>query len=143
MQQIKEVGTVTQKDITQKDISSEYKIIMYISLALTILGLVIVAILHYKKSKWCRGHLFSNAVKIMIFISEVQYYIPVKLCKTAGRIHLFKISGTLQPENIKSNQNYLWDTLEMDWKEVSVTFNDNKINLPKNSHNQAQTQTQN
>ena len=37
----------------------------------------------------------------------------------------------LKPENIKLNQNYIWDTLEIDWKEVSVTFNDNKINLPR------------
>ena len=29
------------------------------------------------------------------------------------------------------NKNYLWDTLEIDWKEVTVTFNDNKINLPR------------
>ena len=28
-------------------------------------------------------------------------------------------------------QNYIWDTLEIDWKEVSLTFNDNQINLPK------------
>ena len=67
----------------------------------------------------------------MIFISEVQYYVPIKLCKTAGSIHLFKIIGTLKPENIKINKNYIWDTLEMDWKEVRVTFNDNKINLPR------------
>ena len=90
-----------------------------------------VAILHFKKSKWCRGHLFSKAVKIMIFILELQYYIPVNLCKTAGSIHLFKISGTLKPENIRLNQNYLWDTLEIDWNEVSVTFNNNRINLSK------------
>ena len=44
---------------------------------------------------------FSNAVKIMLFISDVQYYVPIKLCKTAGSIHLFKITGTLKPENIK------------------------------------------
>ena len=37
----------------------------------------------------------------------------------------------LKPENIKLNGNYIWDTLEMDWKEVSMTFNDNKINLPR------------
>ena len=96
-----------------------------------ILGLVMVAILHYKRSKWCRGQLFSNAVKIMIFISDVQYYIPVKLYKTVESIHLFKISGTLQPENMKLNQNYLWETLEIYWKKVSVTFNDNKTILPK------------
>ena len=33
--------------------------------------------------------------------------------------------------NIKLNKNYLWDTLEIDWKEVTVTFNGNQIDLPK------------
>ena len=90
-----------------------------------------VAILHYRKSKFCRGHKFSSAVKIMIFISDVENYVPIKLCKTAGSIHLFKITGTLKAENIKLNKNYIRDMLEIDWKEVTVTFNDNKANLPK------------
>ena len=75
--------------------------------------------------------MFSNTVKIMLFISDVQYYVPIKLCKTAGSIHLFKIMGVLKLENIKLNNNYIWDTLEIDWKEVSVTFNDNQINSPR------------
>ena len=58
-------------------------------------------------------------------------YVPIKLCKTADSIHLFKITGMLQPENINLNKNYIWDTVEIDWKEVTVTFNDNKINLPR------------
>ena len=37
----------------------------------------------------------------------------------------------INPENIKLNKNYIWDTLEIDWKEFNVTFNDNKINLPR------------
>ena len=124
LHQVKEVGTVTQKEI-----NTEFKTLTYISLILTILGLVIIAILHYRKSRLCRGCMFSKRVKIMIFISDVQYYVPIKLCKTTRSIHLFKIIGTLKPENIKLNQNYIWDSLEIDWKEVSVTFNDNKINL--------------
>ena len=67
----------------------------------------------------------------MILISDVQNYIPIKLCKTAGSIHLFKIIGMLKAENIKLNKNYIVDILEIDWKEVTVTFNDNKINLPR------------
>ena len=81
-----------------------------------------VAILHYRKSKLCRETMFSNAVKTMIFISDVQYYVPIKLCKTAGSIHVFKITGTLNSENIKLNKNYIWDTLQIDWEEVNVTF---------------------
>ena len=126
LHQVKEVGTVTQKEI-----NTTCKTLTYISLVLTILGLVMVAIQHYRKSKLCRGHMFSNAVKIMILISDVQYYVPIKLCKATGSIHLFKIIGMLKPENIKLNRNYIWDTLEIDQKEVSVTFNDNQINLPR------------
>ena len=37
----------------------------------------------------------------MLFISDAQYYIPVKLCRTAGSIYLFKITGKLHPEHIK------------------------------------------
>ena len=129
--------------MTQKEIDTECKILTYISLALTILGLVMVAILHYRKSKLCRGCMFSNAVKIMIFISDVQYYVPIKLCKTAGSIHLFKIMGMLKSENIKLNNNFIWNTLEIDWKEGSVTFNDNKINLPRIVTNKFRGKNQN
>ena len=90
-----------------------------------------VTILHCRKSKLCKGHRFSNADEIMLFISDVQKYIPIKLCKAAGSIHLFKIIGMLKAGNIKLSKNYIWDTLEIDWKEVTVTFNESKINLPR------------
>ena len=73
LQHVKEVGAVTQKEI-----NTECKILTCISLALTIYALVIIAILHYTKSKLCRRCIFSNAVKIMIFISDVQHYVPIK-----------------------------------------------------------------
>ena len=28
-------------------------------------------------------------------------YVPIKLCKVAGSIHLFQIKGRLNPENVK------------------------------------------
>ena len=102
LQQAQEVGAVTQKEI-----NTEYKILIYICLALTIFGLVMVAILHYRKSKMCRGHMISNAVEIMILITDIQYYVPIKLCKTAGSTHLFKITGMLKQENVKLNRNYI------------------------------------
>ena len=48
--QVNEVGTVAQEEI-----NPECKTLTYISSILTILGLVMVAILHYRKSKLCRG----------------------------------------------------------------------------------------
>ena len=87
--------------------------------------------LHYRKSRLCRGYKFSNATKIMLFISDVQNYIPIKLCKTSGSIHLFKIKGTLKSKDIKLNRNYLWDTLEINWNKITITFNNNKIDFTK------------
>ena len=37
----------------------------------------------------------------------------------------------LKAENIKLIKNYLWETLEIDWKEVTVTFNSDKIDIPR------------
>ena len=71
LQQGEEVDAVTQKEI-----NTECEILTYISLALTIFGLVTIAILYYRKSKLCRCCMFSNAVKIMIIISDVKIMYP-------------------------------------------------------------------
>ena len=111
--------------------NSECGTLAYIGIALTILSMVIVILLHYGKSKFCRGYRFSNVVKVVLFISDVQHYIPIKLCKTSGSPHLFKIKGTLKPEDIKLNKNYLWDTLEINWNKIKLSLNSNEIELPK------------
>ena len=66
----------------------------------------------------------------MLFISDAQYYVLTKLCRTTGCIHLFKITGKLSAEHVKLKRNILWDVIELDWKEVHMTLNRNKINLP-------------
>ena len=37
----------------------------------------------------------------------------------------------MKSRDIKLNKNYLWDTLEIDWNGVTVTFKDNKGELPQ------------
>ena len=59
----------------------------------------------------------------MSFISDAQYYVPVKMCRTAGSIHLFKFVAKLIPEHVKLKRNILWDFIEIDWKEVNMTLN--------------------
>ena len=85
LHQVNEVGTIS------KETNSECTTLAYIGIIITILSLIIVMFRHYRKSRFCKGHRFLNAVKIMIFISDVQNYVPIKLCKAAGSIHLFKL----------------------------------------------------
>ena len=129
LHKMKEVET--NSNLNSETINPECGTLAYIGMALTILSMVTVIFLHYRKSKLCRGYRFSNIVKVVLFISDVQNYIPIKLCKTSGSIHLFKIKGTLKPGDIKLNRNYLWDMLEINWNKIMLTFNDNKIDLPK------------
>ena len=70
-------------------------------------------------------------MKIVLFISDVQHYIPIKLCKTSRSPHLFKIKGTLKSEDIRLNKNYLWDTLEINWNKIKLLHNSNEIELPQ------------
>ena len=70
-----------------------------------------------------------KAMYLSNYVKQQVVFISSK-CKTAGSILLFKIISTLKAENIKLNKNYFWGTLEIDWKEVTVTFNGNKIELP-------------
>ena len=81
---------------------------IYTGMTLTILSMAVLIFLHFRKSKLCGGYKFSNIVKIVLFISDVQNYILIKLCKISGSLHLFKIKGMLKPEDIKLNKNYLW-----------------------------------
>ena len=66
--------------------NSECKTLAYIGIILTVLSLIIVTFLHYRKSRLSKGYKFSNAVKIMLFISDIQNYVPIKLCKTAALV---------------------------------------------------------
>ena len=127
LHKIKEVEAKSNPEGT----NHECRTLAYVGIILTVLSMIIVIFLHYRKSRLCRGYRFSNVVKIVLFISDVQNYILIKLCKTSGSIHLFKIKGTLKSGDVKLNRNYLWDTLEINWNKITITCNDNKIDLPK------------
>ena len=77
-----------------------------------------------------RKYHYSNTIKIMLFISDIKSYVHLKLCKTSGSIHLFKLTGSINKENITLQKNTLWDIMEIDWRPVTITLSGNVINLP-------------
>ena len=118
LQQVKEVSTSATKQDNNNACNCAPQFYIFLALSIIIIGLVIFTILQVGRIKLCRVQLFLNVVKIMLFISDIQYYVSIKLCKTAGSIHLFKITGILMPDKVKINKHYIWDILEIDWKEV-------------------------
>ena len=97
-------------------------------LAPMIIGLTLFILVTKRKCGICRRKLFSNTVTVMLFFSDGNQYVTVKLCKTAGSIHLLKIFG--HPDQITLEGKLLWDVIKIDWKEVFMTLNRTIINLP-------------
>ena len=104
---VKEVGASVMKQDTNNAYDCTPQFYTILALSVSILRLVIFTILQVRRIRLCRGQLFSNVVKIMLFISDVQYYVPIKLGKTAGSIHLLKITGILTPDKVKLKKHYI------------------------------------
>ena len=81
LQQVKEVSV----SVTEQDNNNTYncrpKFYITFALSTTIIGLVIFTILQVRRIQLSRGQLFSNIVKIMLFISDIQYYVPKNYVK--------------------------------------------------------------
>ena len=92
----------------------EYWIIITL-LTLILLGIIFLIIEKAHRMPIFRKHQYSNTIKVLIFISNIKSYVPIKLCKTTGSIHLFKLMGRLQKEDIMLHRNKVWDILEIDW----------------------------
>ena len=114
-----------------KEICSNYKYWIIIAwLSLILLGIMFLIIEKVHKMLIFRKHQYSNTIKVLIFLSNIKSYIPVKLCKTTGSIHLFKLMGSLQRKDIRLHRNKVWDMLEIDWRNVTVMVHGNIITLP-------------
>ena len=92
----------------------EYWIII-IWLSFILLCVLFLTIEKLYRMPMFRKYHYSNTIKIMIFLSDIKSYVPIKLCKTSGSIHLFKLTGSINKENITLHKNTLWDVMEIDW----------------------------
>ena len=107
----------------------EYWIII-IWLSLILLCVLFLTIEKLYRMPIFRKYHYSNTIKIMLFLSDIKSYIPIKLCKTSGSIHLFKLTGRINKENLQIHKNTIWDIMEIDWRLITITLNGNVINLP-------------
>ena len=82
LQQIKEIGVVgTQETSRYHECICKIQWYTILMLHRLLLGLIIFVIIQLRKLKLFRGHLFSNTVKIMLFVLDTKYYVPMKLFK--------------------------------------------------------------
>ena len=126
--------SVNQADVVVTKQTKEFCTAQWYAIAaltvLTILLIVYICLPNQKCTMFKR-RLYSNRVTIILFFLDIRQYVPVKLCKTAGSIHLFQIYGQLDSNQTVLEKNCLWDMIKIDWKEVFVTLNGTIVRMPK------------
>ena len=127
-QLVKQIEAIFDDDQLLKHGTMHWYIIAALILMIVLLTIYICLTTH--KGTIFKKRLYSNTVTVMLFFSDVKQYIPVKLCKPAGSIHLFKIYGQLVSDQITLEKRYLWDVIRIDWGEVFVTLNGAIIEMP-------------
>ena len=98
-----------------------------------ILNLVIVVSLllrNIKNSVFFWGQPFSNMVKIKLFLADTKSYVSLHLNQLAGNTHLFKLTGELSLENVTLKKNWIWDVLEIKWKNICIVLNNKEVHFP-------------
>ena len=117
--------------IEETKIGTDYEYWIIIAwLLLILIGIMFLTIEKLYKMPIFRKYHYSNTIKIMLFLSNIKSYVPIKLCKTLESIHLFKLTGSINRENVTLHRSSIWDIMEIDWQTVMVTLNGNVVNLP-------------
>ena len=97
---------------------------------LNIVMVVALLLRKIKKSVFFQGQLFSNLVKINLFLADTKSYVSLDLNKIAGNTHLFKLTGELSLENVTLRKNWIWHVLEIRWDDISIILNEKELHLP-------------
>ena len=80
----------------------------------------------------CRGLEYATACHIYIFISRNDRYSPIKLCSTTGLLYNFMTNQRLSMEALELHRGCPWDSMRINWGEMTLTNGDTKIRLPYN-----------
>ena len=85
-----------------------------------------------RKCTLCRGLEYATACHIYVFISRNDRYFPIKLRSTTGLLYNFVTNQRLHIEAIELHRGCPWDSMCINWGEVTIINGDTKIRLPYN-----------
>ena len=85
-----------------------------------------------RKRTLCRGLEYATACHIYVFISRNDRYSPIKLRSTTGLLYNFVTNQRLPIEALELHRGCPWDSMHINWGEVTLTNGDTEIRLPYN-----------
>ena len=126
IQRVRAVDALNVNRQTQNCNSELLKILMILNLVI----MVSLLLRKIRKSVFFQGQLFSNMVKIKLFLADTKSYVSLDLNKIAGNTYLFKLIGELSLDNVTLRKNWIWDVLEIRLDDICIILNEKEIHLP-------------
>ena len=96
----------------------------------SVIGIIIYLIKSCKCLTLCRGHIFANTMTIHLVICEEIRYVNLKLRMLPGHLHKPEMESCLYSSNVTTEKGWIWDTLCIDWQEVTISYNRKTIITP-------------
>ena len=100
---------------------------------LMILNLVIVVLLllrKIKKSIFFQEQLFSNMVKIKLFLADHKVPCFIRSKQNSCKYPFIQIDSRTVLDNNTLRKNWIWDVLEIRWDDIHIILNDKDTHLP-------------
>ena len=85
---------------------------------------------HCRNLTWLRGYKYSRACTLYIFLYNSHFYVPLKIKRLTGHMHMYRIENPIAPEKLSFHRNCLWDSYVVNWGSMKLFVNGVPVQLP-------------
>ena len=129
-QQMAHDKALEEEDCPNVSFICQHPELVYITTIVSLIWLLIYLYLIFKKCTFCRGFKYYEHSEFYLFISNANYYIPLKLKRNYGNIHQFMMIQELVPDQIKLIKHFWWDVLKIEWRDTIVLRREKQVIMP-------------
>ena len=108
--------------------SNPYLTILAMMVTVIVTGMWICTQCH--NLTWLHSYKYSHACTLYIFLYNSHFYIPLKIKRLTGHMHMYCIENIIVPEKLSFHRHCLWDSYVVNWGAMKLFVNGVPVQLP-------------
>ena len=85
---------------------------------------------HCRHLTWLRGYKYSLGCTLYIFLYNSHFYVPLKIKRLTGHMHMYRIENPIAPEKLSFHRHCLWDSYVVNWGSMKLYVNGVSVQMP-------------
>ena len=85
---------------------------------------------HCRNLTWFHSYKYSRACMLYIFLYNSHFYVPLKIKRLNGHMHMYHIENPIVPEKLSFDRHCLWDSYVVNWGAMKLFVNGVPVQLP-------------